>query len=106
MASDEVDLGEGVHGGGDLGVAFADAGGEVAQDALDLALLLELELAPAVAHLDDLQGLQEDGGAGGGDVVDDAGELGAHLRLDGDDVAAVAEGDDRLLEGGAVGGRG
>ncbi len=35
--------------------------------------------------------------------MDDARELGAQLGLDGDDVAAVTQGDDGLLEGAAVG---
>ena len=37
--------------------------------------------------------------------MDDAGDLGSHLRLDGDDVAAIAQGDDGLLKGGAIGAR-
>ena len=105
LGEGEVDLGEDVDGGGDVGGAFAHGFGEIAQDALHLSPLLQAELAPLVAHLDDLKRLQEDGGAGGGDVVDDSRYLGAHLRLDGDDVAAIAQGDDRLLEGAAVGAR-
>ncbi len=80
-----------------MGVA-SDKGAEAAEDALDLALLFHLGLAPGVAQLDDGQGLHEDGGAAGGDVVDDALHLAAHLGLDGDDVAAVAQGDYRLLD--------
>ena len=78
-------------------------GGELAQDARDFALLLGQQLAPAVPHLDGLQRFDEHGRAGGGDVVHDARQLRALLRLDRDDITPVAQSDDRLLDGGARG---
>ena len=97
LGEGEVELGERVDRRRDGVGGASDAGAEAAQDALDLALLFDLELAPGVAQLDDRQGLEEDGGAAGRHVVDDAGDLAAHVGLDRDDVTAVAQGDDRLL---------
>ena len=67
----------------------------------DAALLLvdgRLGLAPGVAQLDDHQRLDEQRLAAARRVVDDALDLGPRLGPDRDDVAAVAERHDRLLE--------
>ena len=73
-----------------------DDAAETAQDALDLALLFDLQLTPGVRKVDDGERLDEQRGAAGGDVVDDAADLAAEVGLDRHDVAAVAQGDDRL----------
>ena len=44
-------------------------------------------------------GSMKSGGAAGRDVVDDAAHLAAEVGLDRHDVAAVAQGDERLLGG-------
>ena len=49
--------------------------------------------------LHDGQGLQKQGGLGLGLVVDDAGDGPPVVGLDGDDVAAVALGDEGALQG-------
>ena len=76
-----------------------DEGAEPLEDALDLALLVGLGLSPVVAEVDRRHWLDEDGRAARRDVVDDALHLAAGLDLDGNDVAAVAQGDDGLLDG-------
>ena len=53
--------------------------------------------AQAVAEFDDGERLDEEGGSGGGDVVDDGGHLAAEFGLDRDDVASVALGDQGFL---------
>ncbi len=93
----QVDAGERLDAPTDVLGVRADVAAEGAEDALDLALLLELRLAPAVGHVDDGERLEPHRGAAAGDVVDDALELAAHVGLDGDDVSAVAQGDDGLL---------
>ena len=93
----EVDLREATDGGSDGAGLRADCRAERAKDAFDFALLLALGLAQAIAEFDDGQRLDEQGGAGGGDVVDDGGHLAAQFGLDRDDVASVALGDQRLL---------
>ncbi len=75
----------------------ADLAAERAQDALDLALLFELRLAPLVAQLDDGQRLHPHRRAAARHVVHDALDLAAHVRLHRDHVAAVAQRDDRFL---------
>ena len=67
----------------------------------DPALLLvdrRLRLAPGVAQLHDHQRLDEQRLAAARRVVDDALDLGPRLGADRDDVAPVAQRDDRLLE--------
>ena len=85
----------------DLAIASAlapDLVAEHIQDALDLVLLVELALPPAVVELDDLQRLDEERLAAGRGVVDDARQLRAGVGANRDDVAAIARGDDRVLE--------
>ena len=60
---------------------------------------VEQAYAKGVAELDDDEGLDEEGLAARRGVVDDPPDPGAGLGADRDDVAAVPEGDDRLLEG-------
>ncbi len=76
---------------------LADDAAEAPENALDLALLLDLKLAPLVREVHDGQGLDEQRRAARGDVMDNAAHLAAEIGLDGDNVPAVAQGDDRLL---------
>ena len=73
-------------------------GGELRQDALDLLLLLGLQLHVLVVGLDHPHGLHEDRGPGGGDVMDQAREVPLLLRLYRYHEAAIPLGDDGLLE--------
>ena len=84
---------------------LADLLAQRAQDALDLALLFEDQRAPAIAHLDHGQRLDEQRGAAGRLIVDDARHLAARLGADRDDVAAGALGDHRVLDDVAKGRR-
>ena len=93
----EVDLGEAADGGSDGSGFFADRFAEGAEDAVDLALLFASGFAQAIAEFDDGERLDEEGGSGGGDVVDDGGHLATEFGLDRDDVASVALGDQGLL---------
>ena len=58
-----------------------------------------MQQVQGVVVLHDGQRLQEQGGLGLGLVVDDAGDGAPVVGLDGDDVAAVALGDEGVLEG-------
>ena len=73
-------------------------GGELGQDAVDLLLLLGLEFPEFVVGLHHPHGLNEEGGTGAGQVVDQAGDLVFKLRLHRHHVPAGALGDDVLLE--------
>ena len=93
----EVDLREALDIPDDRLCLPAHLGAQRAQDALDLAFLLELRLAPLVAELNDDERLQPDRRTATGHVVDDAFELAAHVGLDRDDVASVTKRNDRFL---------
>ena len=81
-------------------------GGEGPQDALDLLFLLGLQLLQLVVGLDHPHRLHKEGGARGGDVVDQSGEAPPELRLHRHHKPAVPLGDDRLLKHLAVAGGG
>ena len=72
---------------------------QLVEDPGDLLGLRDLRLAPGVAELDRDERLDEQRLAAARRVVDDALDPRPRLGLDRDDVAAVAERDDRLLEG-------
>ncbi len=71
---------------------------QLVEDARDLLRLGDLRLAPGVAELDRHERLDEQGLTAARGVVDDALDPRPRLGLDRHHVAAVAEGDDRLLE--------
>ena len=71
---------------------------ELVEDALDLRRLRQLGFAPGVAQLDGDQRLHEQRLAAARSVVDDALDAALGVRRDRDDVAAVAERDDGLLQ--------
>ena len=81
-------------------------GGELRQDPLNLLLLLGLELDILVVGLHYPHRLHKEGGAGGGDIVDQARQVPLVLRLHRHHEAAVPLGDDGLLEDLGVAGRG
>ena len=83
---------------GDVLPELGAVGGQLRQDALDLLLLPGLELLELVVGLHHPHGLDEEGGAGGGHVVDQAGHVVFVLRLHRHHEAVVALGDDGLLE--------
>ncbi len=71
---------------------------QLVEDPRDLLGLGDLGLAPRVAELDRHERLDEQRLPAPRRVVDDALDPGPGLRLDGDDVPAVPQCDDRLLE--------
>ena len=75
---------------------------QLVEDPLDLLALRGLRLAPGVAELDRHERLDEQGLAAARGVVDDALDPAPCLGPDRDHVAAVAQGDERLLEGAAA----
>jgi hypothetical protein len=75
-----------------------DGVGQVVEDALDLALLVEHRLGPRVVELHDGQRLHEQRCAGRALIVDDALDPPLRLGADRDDVAAGADGHDRLAD--------
>ena len=71
---------------------------QLVEDALLFGLGLELRLAPGVAQLDDDERLDEQRLAAARLIVDDALDAALGVGPDRHDVAAVAQGDDRLLQ--------
>ncbi len=76
----------------------ADLRGQFAQQALDLRDDLDLDLAQFVADLDDLEGLDEDGGAAVGTVVDNAAQLPLPVAAHRQAEAPLTLDDDGVLE--------
>ena len=62
-----------------------------------LSLLLDADLSEFIAGLDHCPRLNEDGGAGVGDIVDDAADVLSGFGFNRDNVTALALGDDWLL---------
>ena len=75
-----------------------NASASAQQDAADFLLLLLLERDDVVVDLDRAQRLEEQARAAGRAAVHDAGDRGAVLGADDEHVAAVAIGDDLLLQ--------
>ena len=73
-------------------------GGQLGQDPLDLLLLLGLELPQLVVGVYHPHGLDEEGAAGAGHVVNQAGYVVLVLALHGHHVAAPPHGDDGVLQ--------
>ena len=93
----ELHVGQHLEGLEQLRHLRAQAVGELAQDAYDLAALIGLELADVVVGFHDFLRLYEDGLARGALVVDDALDLALQRRRHGDDEAAVAHGGRHVL---------
>src|SRR5262249_49914208 len=74
-----------------------DLPGDLAKDALDLLLILTLQLADPVVQLDDYQRLDEQSGPARRLVVDDPANPAPEIGLDGHHIAVATGGDDRLL---------
>ena len=72
-------------------------GGQLRQNALDLLFLPGLKLPQLVVGIHHAHGLDEEGAAGAGHVVDKAGDVVLMLALHRDDVAAPPHGDDGVL---------
>src|SRR5512136_2207941 len=81
LGEDEVEPGYQPDIGGDLVCSGGDLETEVAQDALNLILLFADELPELVAELKGGPGLDEEGGAGIGHIVDDASNVLAVFHL-------------------------
>ncbi len=94
----QVDCGSRFNGARDLVGPSADLVAERVEDAVDLVLLVELSLPPAVVQFDDLKRLDEERLAARRGVVDDALELRPGVRAHRHDIAAVPRGDDRVLQ--------
>ncbi len=95
----QVERRQAQHGAGERLPLLADGAAERTQDALDLVLFFGLQRAPAIAHLDHGQRLDEQGGAARRLVVHDGRYLAAGVGADRNHVAAGALGDDRVLDG-------
>ena len=82
----------------ELGELLSHGVGQGGEHAEDLCLLLARHLHEVVVGLHDAFGLDEESGSALRPVVDDPLEAGLGLRPDGQDVAAVTDGDVALLE--------
>ena len=88
----EVDLPDEGGPGEQVGQVGTEEFGELEQDLLDLAALLEAEFGDVVLQFDDLGRLHEGGLAGGGDVVHEALDLALGGGPHGNEELAVADG--------------
>ncbi len=68
------------------------------EDAVFFVALVELELAVFVVEVHNADGFHEEGGPGGGLVVDDGFDFAFEVGAEGDDVAAIAGGDEVVLQ--------
>ena len=82
----------------ELGELLSHGVGQGGEHAEDLCLLLARHLHQVVVGLHDAFGLDEESGSALRPVVDDPLEAGLGLRSDGQDIAAVTDGDVALLE--------
>jgi len=98
LCQQQVDFEHRVIAVGELRLQRADLRRERGQDAGDLLLLLRTQLHDAGVGLDDGGRLYKDRCAGGRDVMDDAADLTAVLGADRHDVAAIAQGNDGILQ--------
>jgi len=105
LREDEVKVAQGIHGADNAAARGGDKPGERSQDALDLLLFRKLRLAPAIVEFYDRQGLDEQGGAGPGLVVDEPGDAPLEFGAQGDDITPLALRDNRLLQELRIGGR-
>ena len=93
-----VELGGGVHGPLQIAGALAERVGEREQNAADFLRFLLLERDDVVVDLDRAERLEEEAGAAAGAAVHDARDRRAMLAAHDQHVAAVAIGDDLLLQ--------
>jgi len=98
LGEGQVQFGQRLHGLFDLVRTFGDEVRKVGQDAIYLLLFLKLEFAPGVVQFDDGQRFDKERHPRGGAIVDDALEAIFKLGLEGNDVAALALRDERLLQ--------
>ena len=103
---DQVQVDQGVVVPLDVLPVGGSLGGELRQDAVDLLLLLGLQLNILVVGLDHPHRLHEQRRSGGGDVVDQSRQVALVLRLHRHHEAAVPLGDDGLLQNFPIAGGG
>ncbi len=80
---------------------FAERASHGDEDAVNFGLFFVEEADELVVLLDGFEGFDEDGLAGGGGAVDDAGDFAFELGFDGDDEAVAADGDEIVLSAAA-----
>ena len=73
-------------------------GGQLRQDALDLLLLLQFQLLQLIVGVDHAHRLDEEGAAGAGHIVDQAGNFVLMLALHRHHIAPTPHGDDIVLQ--------
>ena len=85
LGEDQVEVAQRLDRAHDRAGIGRDQPGQGREDAVDLLLLGELRLAPAVVQVDHGQRLDEEGGAAAGLVVDQAGDASLELGSQRDD---------------------
>jgi hypothetical protein len=100
LGAPEVEPCKGVEGLAERVGLAADEGGQLVEDPLDLGRLRQLRLAPGIAELDRDERLDEERLAAAGRVVHDPLDAAPGIRAHGNHVAAIAQRDDRVLQGG------
>ena len=95
---DEIHLRERRHRGANGLSLVGDVGRQFGQQAEDLLLLGQAQLAQGIVQIDDVQRLDKERDAAAGAIVHDALHASLAIRAHGDDKAPLAPGDERLLE--------
>ena len=95
---DKIKVGHQLHVQQDLFCMSRGLSAQRGQDGFDLFLFLQLQLPDVVVELHDRHRLDKECCAGGGLVVDHAGDLVFIFCFDGDTVPAAAHGDDGILK--------
>ena len=98
LGKEQIQVREHLHRAVDVGRFLCYQVAQVGQDAADLSLLLQFQFPHLVAHLHHGQGFHEEGGAAGRLVVNQSWNAPLVLGLEGDNVAAVALGDEGFLK--------
>ena len=102
----QVELGQGFYSPGQLFGQASHQDRQLGQNALDLFLLLDLELTQAIGHLYDRQGFDKESGTAGRRVMNNARDPPLEVGLDGDHITPTSLRDQRFLQIAGVAGIG
>lgn len=94
----QIKIGDGFDKPGQFFGVGGDFVTKFGENAVFFVALVELELAVFVVEVHDADGFHEEGGPGGGLVVDDGFDFAFEVGAEGDDVTTIAGGDEVVLQ--------